>query len=594
MSGEFNYQPLTEPDAIRLIELQPSSDPSASTQCSLIYTTLSSCDIHDIFSNYTALSYVWGSEQKTSTIWIDKAPLKITANLFSALRDLRDETRAFLLWADGICINQSDNEEKSLQINMMGRIYASAANTILYLGPAGTDSKECYCLNTVRQGQPLTSTDVDVWLHSIFSKEWFGRVWVFQELVFSRNPWLQCGRTRVKWKTIYNALQPKALQQGLLDSSQNQKYRIFSEMQAAWDGHHETGKKNNMMELLQARRGLGVSDPRDMVFAHVGFADDGWHEALAVDYSKTCAQVYTDFARYLDKKYGRLDLLERIEEKKNSRACLEKLPSWVPDWTAPLEPLATKRFPLFRNIASVRGDKFWVEGLEIPVCRVAYSDTVLFTSSELSLSKIPSDIRQDIAGVASKLVEMDVLLAGSEIVFESGDRSIVLEVWPKVYQLWREVILDDDILPPKLEEMHFEQGGLVLSVHMYLILAFHPNAAANFIDGRVLAKTSSGKLALVPRSTQEGDLITFVANSRRGSKEFVFRQFQLSDDDSMGLDVRILESPGMRVRSTSNIASELVKHCTVVGECLRDRFYLETTILSNIYGTPRPFVMALH
>jgi Heterokaryon incompatibility protein (HET) len=120
MSQEFKYNPLKKPDSIRLIGLKPSPDHNADVRCSLIHTTLSSGDLRDIFDHYTALSYVWGSPEKVETIWVDERPLKITFNLFSALRDLRDETRPFFLWADGICINQTDDKEKGVQVQLMG------------------------------------------------------------------------------------------------------------------------------------------------------------------------------------------------------------------------------------------------------------------------------------------------------------------------------------------------------------------------------------------------------------------------------------------------------------------------------------------
>jgi hypothetical protein len=42
---------------------------------------------------------------------------------------------------------------------------------------------------------------------------------------------------------------------------------------------------------------LGVTDPRDMVLAHAGFASDG--EKIKVDFSKTCNEVYEDIAWYI-------------------------------------------------------------------------------------------------------------------------------------------------------------------------------------------------------------------------------------------------------------------------------------------------------
>jgi hypothetical protein len=53
-----------------------------------------------------------------------------------------------------------------------------------------------------------------------------------------------------------------------------------------------------------------------MIFAHVGFASDGQHEDLAVDYSKTCEQLYTEFAQYLANKYGLVASLECVSHDK--------------------------------------------------------------------------------------------------------------------------------------------------------------------------------------------------------------------------------------------------------------------------------------
>jgi hypothetical protein len=71
---------------------------------------------------------------------------------------------------------------------MMGQIYGGASNTIIYLGPADPDSIECRCLTSLRQGYDLSNPNM---LYSIISKDWFTGVWVFQELVFSSNPWVQ-------------------------------------------------------------------------------------------------------------------------------------------------------------------------------------------------------------------------------------------------------------------------------------------------------------------------------------------------------------------------------------------------------------------
>lgn len=39
-----------------------------------------------------------------------------------------------MLWADAICINQDDVQEKGHQVNMMGKIYTKAIGVIVWLG----------------------------------------------------------------------------------------------------------------------------------------------------------------------------------------------------------------------------------------------------------------------------------------------------------------------------------------------------------------------------------------------------------------------------------------------------------------------------
>jgi hypothetical protein len=172
-----------------------------------------------------------------------------------------------------------------------------------------------------------------------FSKnEWFTRVWVFQELIFASNPWVQCGRLRAKWEAMYTTLEKE------LHIAPSRPREIVSQMQQAWKDHHITHQKTAMVQLIRARRGLSVSDPRDMVFAHVGFAVDGEDEDLAVDYSKTTVEVFTDFAKYIA-KYGLAILLNFVDDNKSQRRP-QDLPSWVPDLTIKLPTSPTTRLPI--------------------------------------------------------------------------------------------------------------------------------------------------------------------------------------------------------------------------------------------------------
>lgn len=63
--------------------------------------------------HYEALSYVWGDPMKTEYLICNGKLLEINASLATALRALRRPDASRTLWADGICINQQDMDERA-------------------------------------------------------------------------------------------------------------------------------------------------------------------------------------------------------------------------------------------------------------------------------------------------------------------------------------------------------------------------------------------------------------------------------------------------------------------------------------------------
>jgi hypothetical protein len=92
---------------------------------------------------YAALSYVWGGfSLSTDLLYIQlqkdsdpQAQLPITSNCRDALRVLRRQHGSITIWVDAICIDQSNEHEKSWQITLMGEIFAWARPVYVWLGP---------------------------------------------------------------------------------------------------------------------------------------------------------------------------------------------------------------------------------------------------------------------------------------------------------------------------------------------------------------------------------------------------------------------------------------------------------------------------
>lgn len=331
----YRYQPLPDDDSIRLLCLQPSSSHDTDLRGFFELTTVSKC-FNDFIDSFTALSYVWGDPMQTGFIHIDQCRVKITASLEAALRDMCDSSRVHRVWADALCVNQCDDDEKAKQVASMDRIYRSATHTIIYLGPLTPGANR-----VLESAQKLSGcgfgslVEPDEGKDALFavaedhllSRPWFRRVWTFQELVASRDPWIQCGTKSSRWIDICNLLLPA-------------RTKTVSSPLSLLQNMDDTRKSNAnaLHDLLIERRGFSATDARDMIYAHIGIATDRAliSQNFKADYSETCTTVdlYIRYANYaLAKRSSNPSLiLDQLDDSTISLR-LDGLPSWVPDWS---------------------------------------------------------------------------------------------------------------------------------------------------------------------------------------------------------------------------------------------------------------------
>ncbi|KAK7967020.1 heterokaryon incompatibility protein-domain-containing protein [Apiospora aurea] len=89
---------------------------------------------------YDTLSYNWGNAQDTSTIYVNDQLVRVSANLLDALRGVRHARKTATLWADALCIDQSNEGEKSRQVSLMGQVYRQGRQTWISLGQPDDDA----------------------------------------------------------------------------------------------------------------------------------------------------------------------------------------------------------------------------------------------------------------------------------------------------------------------------------------------------------------------------------------------------------------------------------------------------------------------
>ncbi|TPX14608.1 uncharacterized protein E0L32_005300 [Thyridium curvatum] len=109
--------------------------------------SLISCEILDkrmlpwVQGQYIALSYCAGSAKSTKIVTVNGQPFNVFANLAHAIECVLRCWSArktgldgdLVLWADQICINQADKEERASQVSMMQDIYRNSASVYVCL-----------------------------------------------------------------------------------------------------------------------------------------------------------------------------------------------------------------------------------------------------------------------------------------------------------------------------------------------------------------------------------------------------------------------------------------------------------------------------
>jgi hypothetical protein len=117
------------------------------------------------------LSYRWGHASDFEIIYLNVKERRVGRNLASALRHIR--TKIFgaysplspLIWADAVCINQNDEEEKSYQVQFMGAIYSNASTVVSWVG-ADKDGKMTAAVAAMDYIQHV-ATSVPDWLEDL-------------------------------------------------------------------------------------------------------------------------------------------------------------------------------------------------------------------------------------------------------------------------------------------------------------------------------------------------------------------------------------------------------------------------------------------
>ena len=343
------YLPLDcSADEIRLVVLLPATDPNAPLVAHFAHESLYG------EAAFQCLSYTWGNAKKTSQIELNGQTFAITTNLHAALRDIRDSESRTVVWADQICINQDDDNERSRQIARMHGIYNMADCTLIHLGPRDNMSDlamdfikelsgaERTVFNEGPDGQQILRNDrrlAIAWLalYKLLARPYFRRMWIIQEMAVASIPTAFCGDHRIAWSSLHHAAMlyrqfessikelwtehriehPNAL----VDPLRIHKLTYFRDKMASEN-------RLSLLHLALAWRSSECSDDRDRLYSLWNIAKDATELEMRADYSLPVEKVYVEFVKAYVKLYHSLDVICAVQMPSTKK----ELPSWCPDW----------------------------------------------------------------------------------------------------------------------------------------------------------------------------------------------------------------------------------------------------------------------
>ncbi|KAH7394379.1 heterokaryon incompatibility protein-domain-containing protein [Pyrenochaeta sp. MPI-SDFR-AT-0127] len=370
----FIHQPLQDGD-FRLLDFIQGSDEAGPIQLQIRNCRLEDDERRhtpdDTVRPYSALSYVWGNGGKNTPIIMNGCSFSVTEDLHFALLYLRNlyATNTVLprsLWIDAICIDQHNNNEKSIQVALMRSIYRSADHVVVWLGmatPGITEEVFSMLENSIVLNPARHDAIDDVLLKRVTENEWFifgadimrrpwwRRMWVIQEIALAKHALVMCGPYVTEWKKLEAAgvwaqiLETPAYVHTNAEIARGDVFLPNVRFKRAYRMNLQVQRPIPILELLLNNAPCKATDARDMVFSliwlatdveAIGVQDREQYNGLSVnekrqvllDYDRSPEQVYIDLVHVLANTHNSLDILSFNGYVKDLT-----LPSWVPDWT---------------------------------------------------------------------------------------------------------------------------------------------------------------------------------------------------------------------------------------------------------------------
>ena len=367
-ANRYQYLPLESKETLRVLIVHPAQEQTDPIKCQIVHVDRSRVWVkHDESLAFEAISYTWGLPDFSRTILCDndKSTITITPNVDGLLRAIRHPTKSRRVWIDAICLNQGDSGEKAIQVALMADIYRQARKVRIWLGDADDTIPPVWSFIKVIAGREgLSTEEIQRILHEVvgvngaehllkfINLPWFTRRWVIQEAAVSHARNFQCGKYKMSWDCMVDALQtiltlgtPNPLLNGAIitggiQNSITIRKKLPSLLDQLWEFHTAecSDKRDRIFALLSLTKKPQNELPKTADYSQSeNFSQNKSLTSGAVhpvvSYDKNWNDVYQEFGETCVENQLGGEILKHLLHFGSLREQDPKFPSWVPDWS---------------------------------------------------------------------------------------------------------------------------------------------------------------------------------------------------------------------------------------------------------------------
>ncbi|KAH7186170.1 heterokaryon incompatibility protein-domain-containing protein [Fusarium flagelliforme] len=397
----YKYQPLPSSSSIRVLILYAAANTSSALECDLITNDRLAILRGRGNKTFDAVSYVWGNGAHDIPLYCksEGSYLYISTVVDGMLRALRRAHKTRRLWVDALCLNQKDNQEKSIQVQQMGQIYHTADKVHIWLGPAEAATPLAFAfLRTLvakyepTPGQARNPTKEDIFdtfeetfqhrdfqqVLGLLQRPWFTRRWTLQEGFLARDAIIRCGAGNISWHWFTEGLKFIQNKSHELPGVQSDGGALY-----ALNVLKTLQNPTDLLSLLWTFHMSECSDPRDRIYSLLGLAQDMDPEdsGSIPDYGLGVDTVYCEFFGRCISTDRFLEVLLHIDAFGGLSGVNPNWPSWIPNWTRARENKLNSPTAMSRSMPpnySLDKGRYFYEMDCFSIVREEYGDDLVY------------------------------------------------------------------------------------------------------------------------------------------------------------------------------------------------------------------------